>query len=78
MQHGTDIPTAPRTLFIDGSECGEGTFVIMQGDSEDEAGEVWGVDAFRRRVLVSWPIKVQGGYRYSQEWADADELKVLY
>lgn len=77
MQHGSDIPPTPPTLFIAGAEVGEGTFVAMQSDSDDDSGEVWGVDAFRRRVLVSWPIKVQGGYRYSQEWADADDLKVV-
>jgi hypothetical protein len=78
MENGTDIPPTPLTLFINGEEVGEGTFVIMTGDSEDEAGEVWGVDAFRRRVLVSWPIKRGNGYRYWQDWQDADELTVLW
>lgn len=74
MQHGTDIPTPPTSLFIDGVEVTEGTFVILTcEDDVDEAGEVWGVDA-SGRVLVSWPYKVGGGYKYEQTWHALSDL----
>jgi hypothetical protein len=75
MQHGTDIPTVPQSLFVGGEEITEGTFVLLTCDEpDDEAGEVWGVDAFKGRVYVSWPVKVAGGYKYDQSWHPISEI----
>jgi len=78
MTNDIDIPAGPKVLYIDGQEIGEGSFVAMSDDTDDEAGEVWGVTA-GRKVLVCWDIRSESGYllRQVQEWHDADDLRVV-
>jgi hypothetical protein len=76
QSNDTEFPAPPRSLFIDGVEVTEGSYVTMQGDSDDEAGEVWAVDS-QARVFVSWPIPTGSGFRYSQDWHPLGELRVV-
>lgn len=77
MDNDLDTPAPLPTRDVTGVAIEPGHFVLTTGcDDDDDMGEVIG--ALRGRVLVSWPIKVGTGYRYSDDWHPADDIRVIY
>lgn len=76
MDNDLDTPTPLPTLDANGVRLREGDHVLTTGCADtDDVGEVWSHG--RGQVLVNWPVRAVGGYRYSQEWHPATDLRVM-